>query len=402
MEDRGLGMKNTLSQKQDGRITFASVGRATLVAIFLMAAGCTDNASEKSGTGAKSQGTAMPVTIAEAVSKAMPIELRAVGTVEAFATVTVKAQVEGQLTAVHVQEGQCIKAGDLIFTIDPRPFEVQIKLLQANLARANVQLENARTLLGRNASVVGKGYVSQGQYDQAAADAAALEATVRADEAAVENAQIQLTYCSIRSPITGCVGEIYVDRGNVVKANDADHPLVVIRQISPIYVGFSVPERYLPEVKKYLAAGKLIVMAASAGHEDEPVKGELTFVDNSVNTATGTILLKATFGNKDQVLWPGQFVNVTVQLASQPYAVAVPSRAVQTGQDGQYVFVLKPDNTVEYRTVTVDRIVGLEAIIAKGIQSKDRVVTDGQLRLFPGAQVKVVAGLQDQKGDSRP
>jgi multidrug efflux system membrane fusion protein len=397
-----LGMKNTLSRKKGGRITFASAGRATLAAIFLMAAGCTDSAPEKNETGAKSQEKAMPVTVAEAVVKAMPIELRAVGTVEAYATVTVKAQVEGQLTAVHFQEGQCVKAGDLIFTIDPRPFEVQIKLLQANLARDSAQMENARALLDRNASVVGKGYVSGEQYDQAVANAAALESTVRADEAAVENARIQLTYCSIRSPITGCAGEVHVDRGNVVKANDSDHPLAVIRQIRPIYVGFSVPERYLPDVKKYMAAGKLIVLAAPAGHGDESVKGELTFVDNSVNAATGTILLKATFVNEDQALWPGQFVNVVLQLASQPRAVVVPSRAVQTGQDARYVFVFKRDHTVEYRPVTVDRTMGGETVIAKGIQPGDKVVTDGQLRLFPGAPVKIVAGLQDQQGDSQP
>ena len=228
-----------------------------LAAIFLMAAGCTGNASEQQAGDAKRQATAMPVTVAEVAEKPVHIELQAVGTVEAYATVTVKAQVEGEVTAVHLREGQCVKTGDLLFTIDPRPFEARLKQVQANLARDKAQLENARTLLERNASVVAKGYVSQGQYDQAAADAAALAATVRADEAAVENAQIQLAYCSIRSPITGCAGEVYVDRGNVVKANDADYPLVVIKQIRPICIGFSVPERYLPDVRKYSAAEKL-------------------------------------------------------------------------------------------------------------------------------------------------
>jgi multidrug efflux system membrane fusion protein len=395
-------MKNTLSRKQYGRMNLASAGCAILVAIFLIAAGCSENASEKHAADAKRQGSPKPVTVAEAVEKAIPVELRAVGAVEAYATVTVKAQVEGEVTAVHLQEGQCVETGDLLFTIDPRPFEVRLKQVQADLARDKAHLENAHTLLERNASVVTKGYVSQGQYDQAVADAAALEATVRADEAAVENAKIQLAYCSIRSPITGCAGEVFVDRGNVVKANDADHPLVVIRQIRPIYVGFSVPERYLPDVRKYSAAGELIVLAAPAGHGGEPIKGELTFVDNSINTATGTILLKATFANAAQALWPGQFVNVTLQLASQPGAVVAASRAVQTGQDGQYVFVLKPDHTVEYRPVTVDRTVGAEAVIAKGLQPGDKVVTDGQLQLFPGATVKIVAGLQDQETDSKP
>jgi multidrug efflux system membrane fusion protein len=395
-------MKIMHSRTQNGRIIYASVVLAMLAAIFLMAAGCKGNASEKEAADPKRQGTAMPVTVAEAVEKAVPIEVRAVGAVEAYVTVTVKAQVEGEVTAVHVREGQCVKTGDLLFTIDSRPFEVRLKQMQADLARDKALLENARALLERNASVVGKGYVSEEQYDQAAANAAALEATVQADEAAVEDAQIQLTYCSIRSPITGCAGEIFVDQGNVVKANDADYPLVVIKQIRPVYVGFSVPERYLTAVRKYSAAGKLIVTAAPAGHDDEPIKGELTFVDNTVNTATGTILLKATFANADQTLWPGQFVNVALQLASQPRAVVVPSQAVQTGQDGPFVFVLKPDHTVEFRPVGVDRTVGGESIIAKGLQPHDQVVTDGQLRLFPGALVNIVAGPQDQQGDSEP
>jgi multidrug efflux system membrane fusion protein len=363
-----------------------------------MTAGCSGNASEKHATNAKQQ--AMPVTVAQVVEMAVPIELQAVGTAQAYATVTVRAQVEGVVTAVHLQEGQCIKTGDLLFSIDPRPFQVRLKQVQANLARDNAQLENARALLERNASVVAKGYVSREQYDQAAANAEALAATVRADEAAVEDAQIQLAYCSIRAPITGCAGEVYVDQGNVVKANDPDHPLVVIRQIRPIFVGFSVPERYLPEIRKYSSARKLIALAATAGHDATPVKGELAFVDNSVNAATGTILLKAAFANADQALWPGQFVNVTLQLASQPSALVVPSQAVQTGQQGQYVFVLKPDQTVDYRPVSVDRTMDGQTIIAQGLQPGDKVVTDGQLRLFQGATVKIVAGPQDQKGDS--
>jgi multidrug efflux system membrane fusion protein len=370
--------------------------------IFLMVVGCSSNASEKYAANQKHQSAAKPVTVAEAVEKSVPNAIQAVGTVEAYATVEVKAQVEGELIAVHLQEGQWVKAGDLLFNIDPRPFDVQLNQMQANLIRDRAQMENARTLLERNASVVAKGYVSREQYDQATANAAALEATVRADEAAVENARIRLDYCSIRSPITGWAGEVYVDRGNVVKANDADHPLVVLRQMQPIYVGFSVPERYLPEVKKYSSTERLIVSAVPAGRDADPVQGELTFINNSVNTTTGTILLKATFANTDLSLWPGQFVNVSLQLASQPHAVVVPSQALQTGQAGQFVFVLKPDDTVEFRPVTVDRTVTGEAVIAQGVQPGEKVVTDGQLRLFSGAPVKIVAGLQDQKEDSRP
>jgi multidrug efflux system membrane fusion protein len=394
--------KYRLARKGDGRSTCGTFGWVALAMIFLMVVGCSSNASEKYAANKKHQSAAKPVTVAEAVEKSVPNAIQAVGTVEAYATVEVKAQVEGELIAVHLQEGQWVKAGDLLFNIDPRPFDVQLNQMQANLIRDRAQMENARTLLERNASVVAKGYVSREQYDQATANAAALEATVRADEAAVENARIRLDYCSIRSPITGWAGEVYVDRGNVVKANDADHPLVVLRQMQPIYVGFSVPERYLPEVKKYSSTERLIVSAVPAGRDADPVQGELTFINNSVNTTTGTILLKATFANTDLSLWPGQFVNVSLQLASQPHAVVVPSQALQTGQAGQFVFVLKPDDTVEFRPVTVDRTVTGEAVIAQGVQPGEKVVTDGQLRLFSGAPVKIVAGLQDQKEDSRP
>ncbi len=378
----------------------SAVFGAVLGAIVLIVIGCSGKGAEKEAT--EKQRPAMPVTVAEAVRKAVPVELEAVGTVEAYATVSVKAQVEGELKAVHIREGQCVQTGDPLFSIDASSFEVQLKQVQAHLARDKAQLANARSVLKRNAAVVEKGYVSQEKYDQAVANVAALEATVRSDEAAVEQARIELAYCSIRSPITGCAGEVFVDRGNIVKANDAEHPLVVIRQIAPIHVGFSVPERYLPEVRKYSAAGKLPVLAMPAGHAGAPVKGELTFVDNNVNAATGTILLKATFGNPDQTLWPGQFVNVTLQLTSMPQAVVVPAQAVQTGQDGQYIYVLKADQTVELRPVSVERSVGTEAVIAKSVQPGEKVITDGQLRLFPGAPVKIVAGLQDQKGGSEP
>jgi len=366
-------------------------------AILSIVIGCSGNTSENRAAQSKHASSAKPVRIAEAVEKTVPVEIQAVGTVQAYATVTVRAQVEGKVTAVHLREGQCVNAGDLLFSIDPRPFEARLKQMQASLARDKAQLENARSLLQRNASVVAKGYVSREQYDQASANAEALAATVQADQAAVEDARIQLAYCSIRSPIAGCAGEVFVDRGNVVKANDPDHPLVVIRQIHPIYVGFSVPERYLPEVKKYSAAGKLTVLAAPAGHAKEPLRGELTFIDNSVNSASGTILLKATFANPDQTLWPGQFVNTTLQLTSQPHAVVVPSQAVQTGQQGQYVFVLKNDLTVDYRPVTVARNMDGQTVIAEGVKPGDKVVTDGQLRLFQGATVKIVTAPADQK-----
>jgi multidrug efflux system membrane fusion protein len=384
-------MKNTLVPRKVKYMTGIIVGCAMIVTIWI---GCSGDTSPAASA---KRPAAMPVTVAEVVAKTVPIALQAVGQVEAYATVTIKAQVEGELIGVHLSEGQCVRAGDALFNLDARPFEAQLKQMQANLTRDKALLENARAVRQRAASLVDKGNVSRERFDQAVADVAALEATVQADEAAVEKARLQLAYCAIRAPIDGCAGEVFVDRGNVVKANDAEHPLVVIRRIDPILVGFSVPERHLPEVKQYAALGELVVRAALEGREDAAVEGRLTFVDNSVNPGTGTILLKATFANAKQALWPGQFVNVTLQLAAQPDALVVPSQTLQTGQAGQFVFVLKADQTVEPRPVRVDRVVDGLAVISEGVKAGDRAVTDGQLRLFPGATVKIVPGVEDRK-----
>jgi multidrug efflux system membrane fusion protein len=232
--------------------------------------------------------------------------------------------------------------------------------------------------------------VSQDQYDGIAANASALEATVRAGEAAVENAKLLLKYCYIRTPIDGCAGELKVHAGNVIKPNDEEKPLVTINQTSPIFVSFSVPEQQLPGIKKYMAAGKLEVFASVPGNEEAPARGELTFLDNAVDFSTGTIQLKAQFPNNDKTLWPGQFSNVSLTLAQRKGAVLVPFEAVQAGQYGQYVFVLKSDQTVEYRVVSPGGTIGTEIIIEKGIAPGETVVTDGQFRLANGSKVKVV------------
>jgi membrane fusion protein, multidrug efflux system len=238
--------------------------------------------------------------------------------------------------------------------------------------------------------VVKKGYVSEDQNDQIVSNAAALEASVRADEAAVENARLDLKYCTIRSPINGVTGQVKVDQGNLVKASDNDNPMVTIKQTSPIYVVFSVPEQNLPELKRRMAVRALDVAVSAPGDEGRRIEGELTFLDNTVDQTTGAILLRATFPNQDRALWPGQFVNVTLTLNTQHDAVVIPSQAVQTGQQGRYVFVVTPDSIAEYRPVTLARTVDGEAVIGKGITPGETVVTDGQLRLTQGAQVKVV------------
>ncbi len=363
----------------------AALGALILSAEVLLSACSGNNATGNSAHPVMSE--AVPVTVATVVQKTVPVELRAIGNVEAYSTVSVRTQVEGQLERVYFREGQDVKKGDLLFTIDPRPFEAALKQAEANLARDIAQHERAMADAQRYTKLFESGIVSQEQYDQFRTNADALAAAVRADQAAVENAQVQLGYCSIRSPIDGRTGNLLVHQGNVVKSNDTT--LVVINQVRPLYVDFSVPEQYLSEIKKYQTGGKLRVQAMPPAQGEQAEQGVLTFVNNTVDSATGTILLKGTFSNAGRRLWPGQFVNVVLTLTSQPNALVVPSQAVQTGQVGQYVFVVKPDLSVDSRPVAVGATVGGDTVIEKGLQPADTVVTDGQLRLFPGAKVEV-------------
>ncbi len=331
------------------------------------------------------------MTVSAAAVETVPVQVPAVGRVLPYAVVSVKSRVDGLVTSVHFKDGQYVKAGDLLFTLDAAPYEAQLKQAQANRAKDQAQLENARKQVERNAAVVAKGYVSKEQYDQAVATAAALAATVKADEAAIETARLLVEYCSIVSPITGRAGAVQVDVGNLVKANDVTGVLIVINQVQPIYVSFFVPESILPDIRKYMALGPLPAEATVPGHENTPVRGALAFLDNTVNTASGTIQLRATFANEDLWLWPGQFANVVLTLTSEPNAVVVPSQAIQTGQKGQYVYVIRPDSTAEYRPVTVGRTVGNETVIEQGVRPGENVVTDGQLRLADGAHVRIVS-----------
>jgi len=336
----------------------------------------------------------VPVTAATVIQKTVPVQIRAIGNIEAYSTVSVKSQIDGVLTRVHFKEGQDVRKGDLLFTIDPRPYEAALRQAEANLAKDTAQLENARVEVGRYEELVKKGYVAREQYDQIKTNAAALEATVNADKALVENAHVQLKYCYIYSPITGRTGYLVSNQGNLIKAN-ADNPIVTINQIQPIYATFSVPEQYLSEIKKFMSSGKVRVDAVIAKEQTE--EGVLTFVDNAVDVNTGTIKLRATFANKERHLWPGQFVDVVMTLTTQPNAVVVPSQAVQTGQSGQYVFVIKNDLTVESRPIIVGRLLDGETVIEKGLQSGEKVVTDGQLRLVPGAKVEIKTSAESNK-----
>jgi multidrug efflux system membrane fusion protein len=332
----------------------------------------------------------VPVTIASAVLKNVPIQVRAIGTVEAYSTVSVKTMVGGQIMKVGFSEGQDVRKGDLLFEIDPAPYEAALKMAEAARARDIVLKDNAEKEVRRYASLVEKNLVPRQQYDQFVSSAAALEATVQADTAAVENARVQLAYCFIRSPIDGRTGSLLVQQGNVVKENDAT--LVTIRQVIPIRVSFSIPEQFLAEVRKYKAAGTLKVEAAPQDEKADAVAGTLSFIGNAVDPATGTIQLKGTFPNADRRLWPGQFANAVLTLAVRSGAVVVPSEAIQTGQQGQFVFVVRPDLTVEARPVTAGESFEGGTVIGKGVAAGEKVVTDGQLRLVPGAKVEPTKG----------
>jgi multidrug efflux system membrane fusion protein len=359
----------------------------------------------------------VPVTVTTVAQRDVPVQVRAIGNVQALATVSVLSMLNGEVMDVGFAEGEEVAAGSRLFTIDPRPvqaallqsqatlaqYQAAVKQAEANLARDTVQLNNAKVEEERYRKLVEGGFVAREQYDQIRttelalgatieADRAAVEtarALVRAGEAAVENARVQLSYTEIRAPISGRTGNLLLHKGNVVKANDVGNPMVVINRIHPIYVTFAVPEAQLEQIKRYQTGTELPVEATVTGQPGGTERGRLTFINNAVDPTTGTIQLKATFENTKNLLWPGQFVNVALTLTRQPGALVVPSQAVQSGQQGSYVFVVKSDQTVEPRPVTTGIADGRDVVVASGLALGERVVTDGQLRLVPGARVDV-------------
>lgn len=338
----------------------------------------------------------VPVTVGTVIKKTVPVQIRAIGNVEAYSTVSIKARVGGELEKVYFHEGQDVKKGALLFTIDPSVYKTALESAKANLVRDMALAKKAEEDIVRYKELYKEQLVSSSQYEQIFANAEALKATVEGDKAAVENARLQLSYCSIYAPISGRTGSLLVDQGNLIKAND-DKPMLVINQIQPVYVSFSVPEKNLPEIKKYMAGGKLGIEALISKEDKRPEQGVLTFVDNAVDITTGTIKLKGTFANKEKRLWPGQFVSLILTLTTKPDAIVIPSQAVQAGQKGQYVFVVKDDMTVEYRPVNVVMILNGDAVIEKGLNPGDKVVTDGQLNLIPGAKVEIKTAADGSK-----
>ncbi len=368
--------------------------RAVLgLAAILASAGLLSSCSRQAGGADKDKAAAaVPVRAGVATTRPVAVELATFGRVQAVSTVSVKAQVTGVLQKVHFKKGDYVKQGAVLFTIDPAPFKAALDQAEANLARDRVLAANARRDAERETELQKKGYAPDTEVENSRANADALAATVLADEAARENANIQLKYCTIVSPVPGqaAVGLDLVVEGNLVKADDM--VLTVINQIDPVEVFFSVPEKDFPLVKKYMSAGgeKLEVRVKPRGQSEAYVTGALTAADNAVDATSGTIRLAASFENKDERLWPGDYVDVTLKLAVQNDAVVAPARAVQVGRASKYVYVIKPDNTVEVRPVTVRRISTDEVVVEQGLRKGEQVVTDGQLRLAEGTKVEVV------------
>ncbi|MEJ2007251.1 MAG: efflux RND transporter periplasmic adaptor subunit [Acidobacteriota bacterium] len=358
-------------------------GAASLAVLLL--AGCSEKTAESTPSQADMMHMVVPVDVARASQRNMPVQVTAIGNVEAYSTVTIRSLVDGEIQKAYFTEGQDVKKGDMLFSIDPRPFQAALHQAEANLARDQAQAQYARVEAERYTQLEKEGIVSQIQYQQFTSNAQSLNAAVQADEAAVENAKIQLSYCSIYSPINGRTGSLLVHPGNIVKNNTTD--LVVINQITPIYVDFSVPEQYLSQIKEFRSRGSLRVLAYPSGQENDRSSGTLSFINNTVDNSTGTIELKGTFANGDRRLWPGQFVNVILDLSVQKNATVVPSQAVQTGERGKYVYVVKSDHTAEYRAVQVGNTLDGFTIVEKGVTPGETVVTNGQLRIIPGAKV---------------
>lgn len=380
------------------------------------ASAASGGAPGKGGRGGR--GGDVPVLIAKAVQKNVPVEVQVIGNVEAYSTISVKAQVTGQLTNVYFHEGDYVKKGDLLFIIDPRPLEAALNQSQANLSKDEASLGQAQANLARDRAqaryaesqanryqqLYDQKIISRDQAEQLRANADAVAQAVQADlatiesmkasigasRAAVENAKVQLGYTKIYSPITGRTGNLTVKQGNVVTANNLE--LMTINQVEPIYVTFAVPESQLTAIKTYMAQGKLTVRAKPQDDDSSEETGTLTFVDNAVDITTGTIKLKGTFPNPDHKLWPGQFVRVTLKLTTQRDAITVPNEAVQTGQAGSFVYVVKDDRSVESRPVKVGARVENDMVIDSGLEPGETVVTEGQLRLAPGSKVIVRDG----------
>ncbi len=387
--------------------------KSIVVVLFALALGACRSPAVKSA----GPPPPVPVSVAVATEESVPREIHAIGTVEPSATVQVKSQIAGELLAVRFVEGGNVRKGDLLFQIDPRPYldalrqaeatvardRAQLRQAEANEGKDNAQLKNAAAIADRWESLQKQGVTSREQSEQMRTNADTLRESIRADVAAIESARasvendlaavekvkLDLSYCEIRSPISGRAGNLLVHAGNLVKVSDV--ALVVVNQIEPIFVSFGVPEQHLGDIRKNSGNRKLPVHVSLQNDPGKSVSGSLSVVDNTVDNSTGTIRLKATFDNHEHILWPGQFVNTVLAVDILSNVTLVPAEAVQAGQQGQFIYVVKPDQAVERRNVTVGRSLDNRVIIDKGVAPGETVVTDGQLRLFPGAHIHAVA-----------
>lgn len=374
------------ARRAPGRLfVLGGVGLLVVAAVLFAHFGTEIRANERKG----SKGPpAIPVSVAQVVQQAIPLRLQAIGNVEAYATVAVKARVDGQIVEVRFKEGEEVRKGKVLFKIDARPFEAALRQAEANALRDAAARDQARSQERRYQELLEKNFVSKEAYAQIRTNAAVAEANAGASQAALDNARLNLEYCTIHAPIEGFVGKIQIQMGNLVRANDANS-LVVINQVHPIYVNFAVPEQRLAEVRGHMMSGPLAVEALAPGSDRVDASGTLIFVDNAVDPSTGTIRLRARFPNKENALWPGQFVNVSLRLFEQTDAIVIPSQAVQTGPQGQYVYVVGQDMVADVRMITVQRTDGERTVVSSGLAKGERVVTRGQLRLGPKTRVQI-------------
>jgi multidrug efflux system membrane fusion protein len=362
---------------------------ASALALPLLVA-CSGGDDAKAGDKPKAAPT-VPVTTAAVVRKSMPLKLEAIGNVEPSTTVAVKSRIDGQITAVHLTDGRDVAKGDLLFELDARALEAQVRQMEATLQRDRALVANQVAKEKRYSELLAQGFISPDAYNQIKTDLDAGRATAEANEANLQSARVQLSYTRIYAPIAGRAGKVQIQLGNVVKANDTT-PLVTINAVMPIYVSFAVPEQHLARIRSFLAKGALAVRARPTGDTQTVSDGTLTFIDNAVDQQTGTIRLRATFANRDSALWPGQFASVTVTLDRQDNAIVVPADALQNGPKGPYVYVVRSDSSAEMRSVKIDRTDGPEAVIAEGVKEGETVVVSGQIRLTPGIKVQAKSG----------
>ena len=413
---------NRVNQKLSPRrsVWLTSLGLIGLLLASLATQGCstTDTSANSGKKGKKGKGGdagPVPVEVAKVVRKNVPIDITAVGNVEPLSTVSVRPQVSGQIEEVFIQDGQYVAKGQKLFQIDARPFEAQVAQVEATLSRDRAQLgqaqanlardlaneKYAREVAGRYVQLFAEGVVSRDDRDRLAASADALSQLVIADKAAIESVQaqiqadtanlsqikLQLSFTTIYSTLDGRAGNVTVKAGNIVTANQTE--VLSIAQVQPIYVTFSVPENRLGEIQRFMAGTRLPVEAAGQDDLKSPERGVLTFIDNNVDSTTGTIKLKGTFQNANRKLWPGEYANVTLSLSVQSNALVIPTQAMQTGQDGTYVYVVDADHKADVRPITIGLRGESELVVDKGLSEGDMVVTQGQLRLAPGMRVSV-------------